>query len=272
MSSRSGWTIASCRPADARSLSDESCGAPASGVRSEAGGRSRASAAVEADVRAGWARLTAHARSRAVCATAARRRLRPTPPAASMRRGGTCTRGTFVTSRSRSPPMEAERSHRRCASATTTGCSTAAPKMDRRWPSTPMHAFTSSGRRLCRARQRRANRRLALFYAMSQDGRRFTPRAADTDEGRPSPSAGRASARNGELIVAWDEQANGTRRIALARGTIDAKGTARFMRQPIGDLTRAEYPTLATTSDGTIVAWTSGTPGQTVIRAERLAN
>ncbi len=77
---------------------------------------------------------------------------------------------------------------------------------------------------------------------------------------------------NDELLVAWDEQARGTRHVAVARGTIDARGKARFVRQPIGDGVRAEYPVLSTVDDGTIVAWTSGPVGQTTLRVERLVN
>ncbi len=110
---------------------------------------------------------------------------------------------------------------------------------------------------------------LALFYAMSNDGNQFTARHRIPTQGfprHPQMMLGPA----GELIVAWDEQANGTRRIALARGAIDAKGTPRFTRQQISDSARAEYPVVARVNDGTLVAWTSGSPGQTVIRTERL--
>jgi hypothetical protein len=112
---------------------------------------------------------------------------------------------------------------------------------------------------------------LALFYAMSTDGRRFTPRQPVPIEGFPRhPQI--AVRPNGELIVAWDEQARGTRRIALARGRVDAKGSARVVRQSIADGQRAEYPAVAQAGDATIVAWTSGPIGQTVIRTQRLVN
>jgi hypothetical protein len=110
---------------------------------------------------------------------------------------------------------------------------------------------------------------LALFYAMSDDGRHFTARQRIPTEGFPRhPQI--ALGRTGELIVAWDEQARGTRRVALAHGAIDGKGTPGFVRQQISDNARAEYPVLARVNDGTVVAWTSGPTGQTVIRAERL--
>ena len=112
---------------------------------------------------------------------------------------------------------------------------------------------------------------LALFYAMSVDGKRFTPRQRIPTEGVPRHPQ-MIVAPGGDIIVGWDEQAKGTRRIAVARGTIDSKGLAKFMRQPVGDGTRAEYPVLAAVGNDTLVAWTSGSVGQTVLRVERLAN
>ncbi len=112
---------------------------------------------------------------------------------------------------------------------------------------------------------------LALFYATSPDGRSFTARQQIPTEGVPRhPQI--ALGDKGELIVAWDEQARGTRRVALARGSLDARGLARFVRQPIGDSLRAEYPVIATVDDATIVAWTSGSSGQTTLRTQRLMN
>jgi hypothetical protein len=111
---------------------------------------------------------------------------------------------------------------------------------------------------------------LALFYATSLDGKRFTARQRIPTEGVPRHPQ-MIVAPNG-LIIAWDEQAKGTRHIALARASIDSSGAARFVRQPIGDGIRAEYPSLASVADGTLVAWTSGSVGQTVVRVERLVN
>ena len=112
---------------------------------------------------------------------------------------------------------------------------------------------------------------LALFYAMSADGKRFTARQRIPTDGVPRHPQ-MIVAPNGELVVAWDEQAKGTRRVALARGSIDGKGVARFVKLPIGDGIRAEYPVLAAAGDITLVAWTSGSVGQTVLRVERLVN
>ncbi|HVQ12042.1 MAG TPA: sialidase family protein [Vicinamibacterales bacterium] len=112
---------------------------------------------------------------------------------------------------------------------------------------------------------------LALFYAMSVDGKRFTARQRISTDGVPRHPQMIVDPKGG-LTVAWDEQAKGTRRIALARGSVGANGVARFVKQPIGDAVRAEYPALALTSDGTLVAWTSGSVGQTALRTERISN
>ncbi len=110
---------------------------------------------------------------------------------------------------------------------------------------------------------------LALFYAMSLDGRQFTARQRIPTEGFPRhPQI--ALGPVGELLVAWDEQAKGTRHVAFARGTVDSKGAPRFARQQIGDTARAEYPVLTRVDDGTLVAWSSGSVGQTVIRIQRI--
>jgi hypothetical protein len=112
---------------------------------------------------------------------------------------------------------------------------------------------------------------MALFYATSLDGRRFTARQRIPTDGFPRhPQI--ALDKRGEVLVAWDEQSGSTRRIALARGTIDLKGAARFVRQQIGDDMPAVYPVLAAADDGTVVAWTSGVSGATVLRADRIAN
>ena len=110
---------------------------------------------------------------------------------------------------------------------------------------------------------------LALFYAASADGSRFTPRQQIPTEGVPRhPQIALGS--SGQMIVAWDEQSSGKRTIAVGRGTIDGKGTARFSRETLRDDAPGNYPFVATTDSATIVGWTSGTSGATVIRTRRL--
>jgi len=111
---------------------------------------------------------------------------------------------------------------------------------------------------------------MALFYARSTDGHRFTPRQRIPTEGFPRhPQI--AIGPNGEFIVAWDEQAEGRRRVAVARGSFDANDTPRFIRQAIEDSEYAVYPAVSSLQQGAIVAWTSGPAGETVVRVKRLS-
>jgi hypothetical protein len=84
---------------------------------------------------------------------------------------------------------------------------------------------------------------LALFYATSRDGRRFTTRQRIPTEGVPRhPQVALGPA--GEMTVAWDEQARGGRRIVVAHGTVDGTNPIRLTRQPIDDQSGG-YPVVA---------------------------
>jgi hypothetical protein len=78
------------------------------------------------------------------------------------------------------------------------------------------------------------------------------------------------SARAG-LVLTWDEQSSGNRRVALARGTVDKNGV-RFARTVLSDTARASYPVIAATQDGIVAAWTGGSATQSVLRVQRFAN
>jgi hypothetical protein len=113
------------------------------------------------------------------------------------------------------------------------------------------------------------NPTLALFYARSEDGSHFTPRQQIPTNGFPRhvqivPGPGDA------ISVAWDEQSPGSRRVAFARGTVDPAGSVRFARQPVTDAAAAAYPILAAQADETVMAWTSGPTGRTMIKVTRL--
>jgi hypothetical protein len=105
---------------------------------------------------------------------------------------------------------------------------------------------------------------LALFYAASRDGRQFTPRQQLATEGVPR-HVQIAMAPGGALVVAWDEAANGTRHVAIARGTPDANGQVTFQRESTDDV-EGTYPVLAATTNGIVTAWTSGSASDSVIR------
>ena len=112
---------------------------------------------------------------------------------------------------------------------------------------------------------------LALFYAMSSDHHVFSARQRIPTEGVPRHPWIAHSSRD-ELVVAWDEGGSGTRRIALARGSVHAKGEVTFARQALGEPFAGTYPVVAAGSDGVTMAWTSGPAGQTVIRVARIPN
>ncbi len=113
---------------------------------------------------------------------------------------------------------------------------------------------------------------LALFYAMSSDGRRFTPRQ-QIRTGGAARHAQLALGAEGELLAVWDEPAGGGRRIAMARGTVAANGIASFNRQAVEDHASATYPVVAVTHEGPVVAWTSASkPTETVIRVARVGS
>jgi hypothetical protein len=121
-------------------------------------------------------------------------------------------------------------------------------------------------------RDARDGESLALFYAISKDGRRFTPR-------RPLPTQGDArhpqmalAANGADLTVAWDEQQASGRKIAFARSLVIDQGDVRFIRQPIGDDAPATYPAIASVENGVMVAWTSGSARQTMLHVKRVVS
>ena len=112
-----------------------------------------------------------------------------------------------------------------------------------------------------------AEETLALFYAASKDGQRFTKRQQIPTEGVPRhPQI--AVEPGGTITVAWDEQLKGTRRIVVARRTSDDKNYVGFVRQSVSN-EPGTYPAVVSLADAAIVAWTSGSTGETVLRVER---
>lgn len=110
---------------------------------------------------------------------------------------------------------------------------------------------------------------MSLFYAMSIDGTSFTPRARlPTGGAAHHPHV--AIARDGSLAVVWDESADGTRHVALARGVADGAGGVRFIREAIGGQGAELYPVVAATADALVAAWTARTADTSVIRVARI--
>jgi hypothetical protein len=108
---------------------------------------------------------------------------------------------------------------------------------------------------------------IALFYAMSTDGIRFTPRRRIPTEGMPHhPQI--AVGSDGSMTIAWDEGANGKRRAAIGRTTTDAAAATPMTRTVIGEA--GVYPVVAAMSDAAIVAWTSGPSASSTIQVARV--
>jgi hypothetical protein len=106
--------------------------------------------------------------------------------------------------------------------------------------------------------QEKGRSSLRLFHAMSSDGQRFTPRAALPTSGAAyHPQA--AIAADGSLLVVWDEVVSGVRQVKFARARLDT-GTVRFEARTLTtSAAPGLYPAIATTTAGSLVAWTSRT-------------
>jgi hypothetical protein len=108
---------------------------------------------------------------------------------------------------------------------------------------------------------------LALFYATSRDGRQFTKR-------QQLPTAGAARHPQiavepaGWITVTWDEQLKGGRRVVIARGRVGYREPVRFTRESVTE-EAGTYPVVASLPDGALVAWTSGSMADSVLRIVR---
>ena len=111
---------------------------------------------------------------------------------------------------------------------------------------------------------------LAVFYASSTDGRRFSDRVRVPSRG-PAQHAQIVIGGDGAPVVAWDESVEGTRRIGFARVRLDASGAATLSTIAAPDAGPGQwYPALAPTSDGAIAAWVRQAEKGSVIGVGRL--
>jgi hypothetical protein len=100
---------------------------------------------------------------------------------------------------------------------------------------------------------------LALFHAVTRDGRTFSPRERIQTEGTPRHPQLVATSR--ELSATWDEEIDGgNRRVVFARSL----GSAR----EILSSARAQTPVFADTGSGVVIAWAEGAD-KSVIRVTR---
>jgi len=108
---------------------------------------------------------------------------------------------------------------------------------------------------------------LALFYATTRDGRTFTPRTQMPTDGTPRhPQI--AINDDGRVLVTWDEQLTGSRRVVVDEATVDANGV-HFRNLLIMDGGRDDYPVAAAIDHGFVVAYTSATKTESTIRVLR---
>jgi hypothetical protein len=109
-----------------------------------------------------------------------------------------------------------------------------------------------------------------LFHASSADGHAFTSRTRLPVEGQANhPQI--AVARDRTLLLAWDEVQDAVRRVVVARADAGEHGAPPVFRRDrsIGDRTGV-YPAIALTPPTSIVAWTSGSPAESIIEVLRL--
>jgi hypothetical protein len=111
---------------------------------------------------------------------------------------------------------------------------------------------------------------LALFYAATSDGRRFSGRQRIQTEGIPR-HAWLASGEDGELLAAWDESLNGTRRVVFAEATPSGLRAPEWTRVSVDSSASDEYPVAAAVDGGFVAAWTSGPSAHSTIRVQRIA-
>jgi hypothetical protein len=109
-----------------------------------------------------------------------------------------------------------------------------------------------------------------LFYAASDDGRTFTARTRLPVEGQANhPQI--AIARDGTLMLTWDEVNGSERRIVIASsGAAGLPAAPVFRRDRSAGDQVGVYPAMALTPTTTIVAWTSGAPAESSIRVRRM--
>ena len=112
---------------------------------------------------------------------------------------------------------------------------------------------------------------LALFYAVSSDGRQFSPRQRLTTVETPRhPQV--AVDELGRPVVTWDEQASGMRRVVAGRWQADGPSGGHFTREVLSGTVPSFYPAIATASGATILAWAESSPAGSAIRVTRLPN
>jgi hypothetical protein len=106
----------------------------------------------------------------------------------------------------------------------------------------------------------------AILYATSRDGKSFSRPVRVPTLGAPKPSHPFIVIdKRGRAVVAWDELRNGLRTAALRRSIVPQSATFGEA-ELLDDQEPATYPVAAVTSNGIVVAWTSGAPQSSRIK------
>ena len=96
---------------------------------------------------------------------------------------------------------------------------------------------------------------LSIYFAVSPDGKSFSPRTRVPTRG-PASHPHIVMLPNGASLVAWDEVIDGTRRLGLARATVNAAGAVSFTPVSAPDAGPGQwYPSLAASSNGAVITW-----------------
>ena len=109
---------------------------------------------------------------------------------------------------------------------------------------------------------------LSLFYATSTDARRFTPRVR-IPTGSNAGHVQIVARADGSALVAWDESAEGGRRVRYTTIRRSAVGGAVTIA-PVTELGMGKYPALAVTGDAVLVTWSKAHAGGSVIGVREL--
>ncbi len=108
---------------------------------------------------------------------------------------------------------------------------------------------------------------LSLFYATSADARRFTPRVR-LPTGATAGHVQIVARADGSALVAWDESAEGGRRVRYTTLRRTAAGVVSFA--PVAEIGAGKYPALAVVGDAVLVTWSQAQAGGSVIAVREL--
>jgi len=111
---------------------------------------------------------------------------------------------------------------------------------------------------------------MALFYAVSRDGKTFSARTRIPTRG-PASHPQIVVDANGSTMIAWDEIVDGTRRVGLARARVSPSGAVSFSTVAAPDSGAGQwYPSLAPSTAGPLAAWVSQRDKSSVIGVARV--